>query len=173
MLNFFRQKGLANLFYGVIIVGTICTFVIEFRPNAGAKNASLSETCVARIRGRCIDPKDFGSAYRILMPAPSSQLSRRLSLRRIALDGLIERELLDDEAKRLGITVSDEEVTDELYNGFVRVSVPAADPVGRAGGAPRDVPVVRSGGPHLARVGHGSYRRARHGHSRRLSRRED
>jgi peptidyl-prolyl cis-trans isomerase D len=128
MLSFFRQRGLSNILYGAIIVATILTFVIEFRPSAGKRTASLSEACVAHIRGRCLAPKDFSSAYRILMPSRSAELSRRMNLKRVALDGLIERELLDDEAKRLGISVTDEEVTDQLYAGFIRVSVPAADP---------------------------------------------
>src|SRR5580698_1441788 len=128
MLSFFRQRGLSSVLYGAIIVATIMTFVIEFRPSAGRQTASLSERCAARVRGRCIEPKDFSSAYRILMPSRSAQQSRRMNLKRVALDGLIERELLNDEAKRLGITVSDDEVTDQLYSGFIRVSVPAADP---------------------------------------------
>jgi peptidyl-prolyl cis-trans isomerase D len=128
MLDIFRQKGLSNLVYGVIIVATILVFVIQFRPSAQQKTGSLSETCIARVRGRCIDPKDFSSAYRILMPSRSQTLSRKLNLKKVALDGLVERELLDDEAKRLGIGVTDKEVTDQLYSGYVRVSVPAADP---------------------------------------------
>jgi peptidyl-prolyl cis-trans isomerase D len=128
MLDFFRQRGLSNVIYGAIIVATILAFVITFRPNATSRTASLKETCVARVRGRCVDPKDFTSAYRILMPSRSSSLSRRMNLKRVALDGLIERELLDDEAKRLNVAVTDSEVTDQLYAGFVRVSVPAADP---------------------------------------------
>jgi peptidyl-prolyl cis-trans isomerase D len=128
MLAFFRQRGLSSVLYGAIILATILTFVIEFRPNASQRTASLSETCVARVRGRCIDPKDFGAAYRILMPSRSADLSRRMNLKRVALDGLIERELLDDEASRLRIAVTEDEVTDQLYDGFVRVSVPAADP---------------------------------------------
>jgi peptidyl-prolyl cis-trans isomerase D len=128
MLDFFRQRGLSNVIYGAIIVATILAFVITFRPNATSRTASLKETCVARVRSRCLDPKDFSSAYRILMPSRSSSLSSRMNLKQIALDGLIERELLDDEAKRLNIAVTDAEVTDQLYAGFVRVSVPAADP---------------------------------------------
>jgi peptidyl-prolyl cis-trans isomerase D len=128
MLSFFRQRGISSVLYGIIIVGTILTFVIGFRPNAGSKTAPLSETCVARVRGRCIDPKDFGAAYRSLMPSRSAEASRRLNLKKVALDGLIERELLDDEAKRLGISASDDELTDQLFSGFIRVSVPAADP---------------------------------------------
>ncbi|HEX4447299.1 MAG TPA: SurA N-terminal domain-containing protein [Polyangiaceae bacterium] len=128
MLSFFRQKGLSNVLYGAIILATILTFVIEFRPNASQRTGSLSEQCAARVRGRCLDPKDFSSAYRILMPSRSAQTSRKLNAKRIALDGLVERELLDDEAKRLGITVTEDEVTDQLYSGFVRASVPLADP---------------------------------------------
>src|SRR5262249_52929130 len=121
MLDFFRQRGLSNVIYGAIMVATIMAFVITFRPNATSKTASLKETCVARVRGRCVDPKDFTSAYRILMPSRSSTLSRKLNLKRLALDGLIERELLDDEARRLNVAVTDAEVTDQLYAGFVRV----------------------------------------------------
>src|ERR1700733_9195034 len=120
MLSFFRQKGLSNVLYGAIIVATILTFVIEFRPNASQRTASLNEACAARVRGRCLDPRDFASAYRILMPSHSAAISRRMNVKRVALDGLIERELLVDEAHRLGITVTDDEVTDQLYAGFVR-----------------------------------------------------
>ncbi|MGO9836918.1 MAG: peptidylprolyl isomerase [Polyangiaceae bacterium] len=128
MLDFFRQRGLSNAIYGAIIVATIFAFVVTFRPNATSRTASLNETCVAKVHGRCIDPKDFGAAYRMLMPTRSASTSRHLNLKRVALDGLVERELLDDEAKRLGIGVSESEVTDQLFAGFVRVSVPAADP---------------------------------------------
>ncbi|MGH7269406.1 MAG: peptidylprolyl isomerase, partial [Polyangiaceae bacterium] len=129
MLSLFRQRGLSNILYGIIIAGTIFTFVIGFRPDATMKTASLSEACAARVRGRCIDAKDFSSAYRILMPSRSSETSRKMSLKRVALNGLVERELLDDEAKRLGISVTDDEVTDQLYSGYVRASVPAEDPL--------------------------------------------
>jgi peptidyl-prolyl cis-trans isomerase D len=128
MLNFFRQRGLSNVLYGAIIIATILTFVIEFRPNASNRTASLKETCVARVRGRCISPKDFGAAYRMLNPSRSSDVSRKLGLKQAAIDGLVERELLVDEAGRLGISATEDEVTDQLYKGFIRVSVPAADP---------------------------------------------
>src|ERR1700685_353521 len=128
MLSFFRQRGLSNVLYGAIILATILTFVIEFRPSAATRTASLNESCVARIRGRCIDPKTFAASYRMLLPRRSAQQSRKLNLQRGALDGLLERELLDDEAQRLGISVTDDEVTDQLFAGFVRVSVPAENP---------------------------------------------
>ena len=128
MLDVFRQKGISNVIYGAIIVATIFAFVVTFRPQATSKTASLNETCVARVRGRCIDPKDFSAAYRIIMPSKSQALSRKLNLKRVALDGLVERELLDDEAKRIGLAVTDKEVTDQLFEGFIRVSIPADNP---------------------------------------------
>jgi peptidyl-prolyl cis-trans isomerase D len=128
MLELFRQRGLSNVIYGAIIVATILAFVITFRPNATSRTASLSEACVGKVRGRCISPKDFQAAYRVLLPPGTQNASRRTNIKRAALDGLIERELLDDEAKRLGVAVTDAEVTEQLYAGFVRVSVPAADP---------------------------------------------
>jgi peptidyl-prolyl cis-trans isomerase D len=158
MLDLFRQRGLSNVIYGAIIVATILAFVITFRPNATSRTASLSETCVSKVRGRCISPKDFQASYRVLMPSRSQSASRRMNLRKVALDGLIERELLDDEAKRLGIAVTDAEVTEQLYAGYVRVSVPAADPhvaqsiitemfqsYGRAGLVPQDIAMAHIG----------------------------
>ena len=106
MLDIFRQRGISNVIYGAIIVATIFAFVVTFRPNATSKTASLNETCVARVRGRCIDPKDFSAAYRIIMPSKSQALSRKLNLKRVALDGLVERELLDDEAKTAARTAA-------------------------------------------------------------------
>jgi peptidyl-prolyl cis-trans isomerase D len=129
MLDIFRQRGLSNVIYGAIIVATIFAFVVTFRPQAQNKTASLSEACAARVRGRCIDPKDFNSAYRMLVgPARSVAASRKLNLKKTALDGLIERELMADDARRLGLGITDKELTDQLYDGYVRVSVPAADP---------------------------------------------
>ncbi|HEY6464184.1 MAG TPA: peptidylprolyl isomerase [Polyangiaceae bacterium] len=128
MLNLFRQRGLSNVIYGAIIVATIFAFVVTFRPQSTSKTASLSESCAARIRGRCIEPKAFWGAYHMLMPGRNAAMSRRMNLKRVALDGLVERELLIDEAKRLGIGVTDKELTDQLFAGYVRVSVPAADP---------------------------------------------
>ena len=39
MLDFFRQKGLTSVIYGVIIVGMILVFILGFNPSAGKKNS--------------------------------------------------------------------------------------------------------------------------------------
>ena len=50
-----------------------------------------------------------------------------MGLRRRVADGLVEQWALNQDAKRLGITVSDEEITAELAAGRAHVSLPAAD----------------------------------------------
>jgi peptidyl-prolyl cis-trans isomerase D len=133
MLSVFRSRGLSSVVYGVIIVAIILVFVIQFNPSAGKRTASLDEQCAARVGGWCINPKDHLAAFRILIPRGpqgeiETQKAKQMGLLRVALDGLIERELLVNEANRLGITVNDEEVTDEIYNGFIHVSVPSDNP---------------------------------------------
>src|ERR1700729_702585 len=133
MLDLFRKRGLSSIIYGGVIVGTILVFVIQFRPNLGQKTASLKEACVATIRGWCIDPKDYRSSYRLLMPrdqegTPSPAKARQMGLSKLTLDGLVERELLLGEAEQIGLKVSEDEITDQLIDGFIRVSVPMADP---------------------------------------------
>jgi peptidyl-prolyl cis-trans isomerase D len=133
MLSVFRSRGLSSVVYGVIIVAIILVFVIQFNPSAGKRTASLDEQCAARVGGWCINPKDHLAAFRILIPrGPQGELetqkAKQMGLMRVALDGLVERELLIREANRIGITVNDEQVTDEIYNGFIHVSVPSDNP---------------------------------------------
>lgn len=133
MLSLFRQRGLTSVIYGAVIIATIAVFVIQFRPNANQKTSSLSQACVAVVRGSCIDPKDHKATYRLLIPRDQqgnlmTGRAKSMGLAKIAADGLIERELLVAEAERIGLTVTEDEVTDEIYHGFIHVSVPAERP---------------------------------------------
>ena len=129
MLDLFRKRGLTSVVYGVIIVATIFVFVINFRPNANQKSASLRQACVATVKGFCIDPKTHRAAYSMLMPRDQAgnrltERAKSMGLNKIALDGLIERELLVSEADRLGLTVSEDEENNAVIGGFIYVSVP-------------------------------------------------
>jgi peptidyl-prolyl cis-trans isomerase D len=132
MLDLFRQRGLSSIVYSIVIAATILVFVIQFRPNSNQKTASLKEACVAVVRGQCVDPKDYKSSYRLMMPreqdgTPSPKKARAMGLPRMTLDGLVERELLCGEAEQLGLKVTEDEVTDQIFEGWIHVSVPAAD----------------------------------------------
>jgi peptidyl-prolyl cis-trans isomerase D len=124
MLNFFRQKGLTSIIYGVIIVGMIAVFVLGFNPSAGQKLGTISEACAARVHGSCIEPKAHRAAYRLVFSRGTGQMSQAAASR-IVLEGLIERELLVTEAQRLGLAVSEDEITDSIFKGFVLLSLPS------------------------------------------------
>jgi peptidyl-prolyl cis-trans isomerase D len=124
MLNFFRQKGLTSIIYGVIIVGMILVFVLGFNPSAGKKLGTVSEACAARVSGSCIEPKAHRAAYRLVFSRGTGGM-KQATASRIVLEGLIERELLVTEAQRLGLTVSEDEITDSIFKGFVLLSLPS------------------------------------------------
>ncbi|HVH46605.1 MAG TPA: peptidylprolyl isomerase [Labilithrix sp.] len=131
MLDFFRQKGLTSAVYGAVIIATILVFILGFNPSAGKKTASLSDSCAARVRGNCIEPKAHRAAYRLVFGHGAPGM-KQATASRFALEGLIERELLVGEAERLGLTVSEDEITDSIFRGSILVSLPSDNPnVGR------------------------------------------
>lgn len=127
MLDAFRQKGLTSIVYGAVIVATVVVFVVEFRPGGAGQSGSLKQTCAAEVRGNCIDPRDFGAELALVAPPRMVEASqvRAMGLRRIVLDGMVERTLLERDADRLGITVAEDELSDELIAGRAHVSLPA------------------------------------------------
>lgn len=131
MLDLFRQKGLTSVVYGAVIVATVLVFILGFNPSAGKKLGPLDDACAARVRGSCIEPKAHRAAYRLIF-ARGTPGMRQAVASRFVLEGLIERELLVGEADRLGLTVSEDEITDSIFRGNIYVSLPADNPaVGR------------------------------------------
>lgn len=128
MLDFFRQKGLTSAIYGVIIVGMILVFVLGFNPSAGKKLGPLNDACAAKVRGNCIEPKAHIAAYRLAFARGTPNM-RQPAASRYILEGLVERELLVGEAERLGLTVSEDEITDAIFKGEIHLSMPAENPI--------------------------------------------
>ncbi len=127
MLNFFRNKGLTSVIYGVMILAMVLVFLVGFGPTAGKKLGSVSTSCAARVKGGCIEPKAHKAAYRLIFSRGTGGL-KQATASRIVLEGLIERELLADEANRLGLSVSEDEITDSIFKGNLLVSLPADNP---------------------------------------------
>jgi len=132
-MDILRNRGLSSAVYGTIIVATVLVFVIQFRPNAGQKSASLREVCVASVHGFCVDPKSYHASYRMLIPRDHSGNlltgeAKRMGIAKVSIDGIVERELLVREAERLKLRVGEKEVTDAIYDGYIHVSVPSDQP---------------------------------------------
>lgn len=123
MLNLFRQRGVMSVVYSAIMGAVIVVFVVEFRPNANSPVSGLLKKCVAKVRGTCVDEKDW-RAQRYLLRGQYD--SPNTNWNKAAVDSLVERTLLQHEAKRLGVRVNDDDVMNELVRWRVHVTVPVA-----------------------------------------------
>ncbi len=128
MLAFFRQKGVTSVVYTGVVLALVLVFFVNFNPSAGKKLGTLAEACAARVYGTCLDPKTHRAAYRLIFSRGTGSMSQSTASH-IVLEGLIERELLVNEANRLGLTVSEDEVTDSIFRGLIHVTFPATNPM--------------------------------------------
>lgn len=124
MLNFFRRGGVGQIIVAAIVFAIIVVFVIEFRAGGGT-TGQLSRQCAVEFDGECIERKEFFAALGLVATRDlTPKRMQAMNLRQQVLDGLAERELLVNEAKRLGIAVSDEDLDAELAKGRAHVSLP-------------------------------------------------
>ncbi|MFZ5895998.1 MAG: peptidylprolyl isomerase [Myxococcota bacterium] len=128
MLRFFRGGGVAQFVVGGIVSAIIVAFVVEFRAGSGQATAKLKRDCVVRYAGSCVDPKDYFAAFGLIAPRGlEAARAKRLGLRKKALDGMVERELLVEKARALGLGVGEDTINAELEAGRAHVSLPAAE----------------------------------------------
>ena len=111
---------------GLFVILVAVVFIVQFRPASGdAPGGGAGPTCAIEIHGGCIPTTHFWASYRLAAGGFDQTYLKRMGLRRIVTDGLIERWILNEDAKRLGITVSDDEITKELARGRAYVSLPS------------------------------------------------
>jgi peptidyl-prolyl cis-trans isomerase D len=112
---------------GLLVIGVAVVFIVQFQQvSPGAqRGAGTGPTCAIELQGSCISTNDFWASYRLIGGGFDAQYLKSMGLRRIVADGLIERWLLNQDAKRLGVTVLDDELTTELAKGRAYVSLPA------------------------------------------------
>ncbi len=111
----------AGIAFAIIVV-----FAMEFRAGRNGPTAKLQRECAVAYEGYCVDPKEYYAAHGIIVPRqiePKAAKKYKLNLR--VLDGLVERELLLVEARKLGLKVSAEALEEDLMAGRVRASLPA------------------------------------------------
>jgi peptidyl-prolyl cis-trans isomerase D len=122
MLNSFRRGGIVQFLMGVVVVMIIAAFALDVQGPSG----TFQNECVVEVKGSCVAPRDFTAAFQLAVrPDLTAKEIKQLQIRKMLLDGLVERELLVEEARRLGISVSEEEVDAELALGRFHFSLPA------------------------------------------------
>jgi len=118
MLDTLRANSrsvLTYVLFGIIIV----VFVVSFGP--GSKGCSggggAPQTWAAKVNGEVVSPTEFDQQYGQLariyqqQGAPDLNALLQTRLRQMAMEQLVQRELIDQEAQRQGIVVSDDEVS--------------------------------------------------------------
>lgn len=122
------MNRLSQFLGAAAVIAIAVVFIVNFRPGAGNTPAAAGPgiTCAVTVRGACVPSTDFWAAYRLIAPPNADQARlKSMGLRRLTAEGLYERYLLNEDAKRLGITVSDDDLNAELVAGRAHVSLPA------------------------------------------------
>src|SRR5688572_12873681 len=129
MLNLFRQGGFMKAFLGGVVILIMAAFAFDFRNGV----TGIKQECVVRVDESCVDAKDFNVLTRLVgAPGMTAKAMRKTGFSQHAMNALVERELLLQEAARLGVGVSDDEIDNELFLGRVHFSWPADAPVPQA-----------------------------------------
>jgi peptidyl-prolyl cis-trans isomerase D len=124
MLSFFRKGGGGQIIVGAVVFAIIIVFVLEFRPGREG-GSGFSRECAVKVFDACVDRKEYFAAYGLIVPRDMPQKKiKSMGLKKVVMDGFVERELLLKEAERLGLGVSDAELDEELASGRARISLP-------------------------------------------------
>jgi peptidyl-prolyl cis-trans isomerase D len=116
---------LNSILGAAVVFAIIVVFIIQFRPATGPQRDN-GPTCAAEVKGACISSSHFWASYYLLTARGADQnFLRANNFRRAVTDGLIETYLLNQDAKRLKIAISDEDITAEVAAGRAHVSLPS------------------------------------------------
>ena len=107
------QSLLIYLLFSVLIV----VFIISFGPQSRGTTCDAAlggdDHYAAKVAGDVVSTNDFRYGFLIMGGAQApSQIAKQRRMKELVMDKLIERELLAQEAERLGYVVTDEEVED-------------------------------------------------------------
>ena len=121
------MNKLSQLLGAAAVIAIAVVFILQFRPATGAKVADSGPRCLAEVHGTCIPTHVFQAAYRAIVRGGDGNVARQMHMKEQTATGLIEMQLLNDDAKRLGIAVSDDDVSREFIAGRMHVSLPAKE----------------------------------------------
>jgi peptidyl-prolyl cis-trans isomerase D len=135
-------QQLNKFFLGAIVILLAIVFASQFGPQQEGCVSEGGASHAAEVNGKTITRGDFDAALRLASYALTrgavqlpTETAESLDLRRHVLNGLIERTLLADEARKIGFVVSREEVAKRLVDDQIAlVSMGIEAPPNLAGG---------------------------------------
>jgi peptidyl-prolyl cis-trans isomerase D len=117
MLDTLRANSrsvLTYVLFGIIIV----VFVVSFGPGSkGCSAGGSAPTWAAKVNGEVVPPGEFDAQYaqmvRLYQQQGGADMNPlfRAQIRQMALEQVVQRELVEQEARRQGIVVSDDDVS--------------------------------------------------------------
>lgn len=127
MMNLFRRGGGGQWIVAAVASVIIVVFVVEFRTGRGPTDTPVAEDCAVKVLGACASRKEFHAAYGLIahQGIPAKQI-KAMKLPEVVIEGLVERELLVAEARKLGIGIGDDDIDAELTQGRAHVSLPVS-----------------------------------------------
>ena len=123
MFGFLRSGGASQYVMGGIALAVLASFGVTSGFGTGG---SSDVECAVKVGKHCVPPRDFASNYRLLASGMDEKTRRQIGVNQVILDGLVERTLLNEEAERMGLTVTDEQVDAYIRDGRAFFSLPAA-----------------------------------------------
>jgi peptidyl-prolyl cis-trans isomerase D len=112
------RSSLIVLIFGAIIV----TFIFSFGRGSSGFRTRTPETWAAKVNGDVVTAADFAQAYASRFRQVSAQRGGKYTtdnakqddLKRVTLRSLVDQELISQQAKDLGIVVTDRELSDSI-----------------------------------------------------------
>src|SRR5436190_1272812 len=122
MLDVMRSNAKSSLI-ALIFGAIILTFVFSFGRGSSGFRTRTPETWAARVNGELVTASDFAQAYsnrfrqmsQIRGGKYTTDNAKQDNLKAETLKGLVDQELIAQQADDLGIQVSDAEVADAIY----------------------------------------------------------
>jgi peptidyl-prolyl cis-trans isomerase D len=122
MLEQMRKSSQSLLIY-VLFGIVIAVFIINFGPQSrgsSCEQTMANDHYAAKVAGTLVTRTDFRYGFLVLGGAQyPAQMAKQQRLKETVMDKLIERQLLADEADRLGYVVSDEQVEDQVADAKI------------------------------------------------------
>jgi peptidyl-prolyl cis-trans isomerase D len=123
MLDFFRRRQSSLKWVWVILIFIFSvTLITLYIPFDEVGNISLTND-VASVGSQTVSAKEFQSAYHNYMSRMSGQISpemlKAFRFERQIMDSLVMRRVISEEAKRVGLNVSPEEVAQKILENPV------------------------------------------------------
>jgi len=114
------QSLLIYILFGIVIAVFIISFGPQSRGGGGCEGAMGGDESAAHVGGETVSTQAYTYAFRLM--GGGNQPAQFLKLRRFkeaVMDRLIERELLANEAERLGFDVGEEDVNKMLVDAKI------------------------------------------------------